>query len=245
MKFISVAKQLLKDLQYIERLYNPTKTLLIYGIRNINTSIIQYINGNFNTSISKFLKIHNRSILLNIWSINYNIQYMKLILCYVCIKIEVTTVTARYINKCYVCIKIEVTTVTMKIENHYLRLKENLDVLDDSIKIDIIKRQSTIGFCVSAASIHMIEILLHKNNLIDSSYIIKHEWFKSKHKIDDKINFEFPKKEEIIELLKDIQEKRNELCYGTPKKEKEIVDYIKKFNKLKEIFESLGVKNEK
>ena len=226
MKFISVAKQLLKDLQYIERLYNPTKTLLIYGIRNINTSIIQYINGSTDISISKLLKIYNRSILLNIRIINDNIQYMKLILC-------------------YVCIKIEVTTVTMKIENHYLRLKENLDVLDDSIKIDIIKRQSTIGFCVSAASIHMIEILLHKNNLIDSSYIIKHEWFKSKHKIDDKINFEFPKKEEIIELLKDIQEKRNELCYGTPKKEEEIVDYIKKFNKLKEIFESLGVKNEK
>ena len=226
MKFISVAKQLLKDLQYIERLYNPTKTLLIYGIRNINTSIIQYINGSTDISISKLLKIYNRSILLNIRIINDNIQYMKLILC-------------------YVCIKIEVTTVTMKIENHYLRLKENLDVLDDSIKIDIIKRQSTIGFCVSAASIHMIEILLHKNNLIDSSYIIKHEWFKSKHKIDDKINFEFPKKEEIIELLKDIQEKRNELCYGTPKKEEEIVDYITKFNKLKEIFESLGVKNEK
>ena len=49
----------------------------------------------------------------------------------------------------------------------------------------------------------------------------------------------------LKEGLKDIQEKRNELCYGTPKKEKEIVDYIKKFNKLKEIFESLGVKNEK
>lgn len=87
MKFISVAKQLLKDLQYIERLYNPTKTLLIYGIRNINTSIIQYINGSTDISISKLLKIYNRSILLNIRIINDNIQYMKLILCYVCIKI--------------------------------------------------------------------------------------------------------------------------------------------------------------
>lgn len=133
----------------------------------------------------------------------------------------------------------------MKIENHYLRLKENLDVLDDSLNIDIVKIQSTIGFCVSAASIHMIEILLHKNNLIDSSYTIKHEWFKSKYKINDKINFEFPKKNEIIELLKEIQEKRNDLCYGTPKKEEEIIDYIQKFNKLKGIFESLGVKNEK
>ncbi len=133
----------------------------------------------------------------------------------------------------------------MKIENHYLRLKENLDVLDENIKKDIVKRQSTIGFCVSAASIHMIEILLHENNLIDSSYVIKHEWFKSKYKINDKINFEFPKKREIIELLKDIQEKRNDLCYGTPKKEEEIINYIKNFNKLKAIFESLGVKIEK
>ncbi|MBI2148652.1 hypothetical protein HYU23_03150 [Candidatus Woesearchaeota archaeon] len=132
----------------------------------------------------------------------------------------------------------------MKIENHYKRLKENIEVLEESIKKDIIERQSTIGFSVSAASIHLIEILLHKNNLMDQSFIIKHEWFKSTHKIKDKFDFDFPRKEDIINLMKEIQEKRNDFCYGSPKKEEEIIDYIQKFNKLREIFDSLGVKSE-
>lgn len=133
----------------------------------------------------------------------------------------------------------------MKIENHQKRLKENLDVLEESLTKNLVERQSTIGFCVSAASIHLIEILLHKKNIIDSSFVLKHEWFKSKNKLNDKLHFDFPKKTKILLFMKEIQEKRNDLCYGSPKPEKDIPEYIEKFNKLKEIFGSLGVKDEK
>lgn len=132
----------------------------------------------------------------------------------------------------------------MKIENHYKRLKENLEVIDESIQKDLIERQSTLGFSISAAATHLVEIFLHKLNLIDTGFILKHEWFKSKHKLEEKINFDFPQKEEILTLMRFIQEKRNELCYGTPKKEEEILEYVEKFNRLKEVLESLGVKNE-
>lgn len=132
----------------------------------------------------------------------------------------------------------------MKIENHFKRLKENISVIDECIKKDLIERQSTIAFSISSASMHMVEIYLHKNNLIDSSFMLKHEWFKAKNKIKQKLSFDFFKKEEIINLISIIEEKRNDLCYGTPKSEEEILYYIKKFNELKEIFTSLGVKNE-
>jgi len=94
----------------------------------------------------------------------------------------------------------------MKVENHYKRLKENIDVLNKNLKKSFIDRQSTIAFSISAASIHMIEIFFHESNLVDYSFIIKHEWFKSKHKLDEKLRFNFPKKQEILELMKYIHE---------------------------------------
>ncbi|MFA4886588.1 MAG: hypothetical protein WC595_00065 [Candidatus Nanoarchaeia archaeon] len=133
----------------------------------------------------------------------------------------------------------------MKIENHYKRLKENYEVIEESLKKDLKDRQSTLGFSVSAASIHLIEIYLHQLNLIDSSFLLKHEWFKSKNKLAEKLSFNFPEKEKILHLLKEIQEKRNDFCYGPPKKEGELLSYLETFNQLKKVFEQLGVDNEK
>ena len=61
----------------------------------------------------------------------------------------------------------------MNIENHYKRLNESLEK-------GILERQRTIGFHTSAASMDLLEMLLHKNNLIDRGFVIKHEWLKSK-----------------------------------------------------------------
>ena len=44
--------------------------------------------------------------------------------------------------------------------------------------------------------------------------------------------------------MKDIEEKRNDFCYGTPKKEEEIVLYIERFRQLRDIFKTVGVENE-
>ncbi|MBU0628022.1 MAG: hypothetical protein KKC75_02445 [Nanoarchaeota archaeon] len=129
----------------------------------------------------------------------------------------------------------------MNIEKHLERLKESIEVIDESITKDITKRQRTIGFSVSAASADMFEIFLHKNKLIDPGFIVKHEWFKSKNKIKDKFPFDFKGKEKILELMYYMEERRDPLCYGTPKPESYIKEVISRFNELKKIFKDKGV----
>ena len=129
----------------------------------------------------------------------------------------------------------------MKFEKHLERLKESLEVIDESIEKGVVSRQRNIGFNVSAAAVDMIEMLFHKNELIDSGYIVKHEWFKSKNKIKEKLDFDFSKKKEILELMFSIEEKRNLLCYGSPQPEEETKAIIKKFNQLKELFIEAGL----
>ena len=144
----------------------------------------------------------------------------------------------------YNCTNKNVTFVTMNIEKHLERLKESIEVIDESITKDIIKRQRTIGFSVSAASADMFEIFLHKNKLIDPGFIVKHEWFKSKNKVKEKFPFDFEDKEKILKLMSSIEEKRDPLCYGVQKPENFIKEAVKKFNELKRLFENKGVKVE-
>lgn len=132
----------------------------------------------------------------------------------------------------------------MNIEKHIDRLKESIEVIDESITKDVVKRQRTIGFSISAASADMFEIFLHKSKLVDPGFIVKHEWFKSKNKTKEKFSFDFKDKERILELMNSIEARRDPLCYGTPKAEAFIKDTINTFNELKRIFEDKGVKIE-
>lgn len=132
----------------------------------------------------------------------------------------------------------------MNLERHYERLKESLEVIDESLSKTIVKRQRTIGFNCSAAAVDMLEILLHKKDLIDPGFVIKHDWFKSKNKIKDKFPFDFKNKRKIFDIMQKIEEKRNALCYGVPKKETVIKEVILDFNKLKKIFKTSGVEIE-
>lgn len=129
----------------------------------------------------------------------------------------------------------------MKIESHKENLKESFAVIEESIIKGLIERQRTLGFHVSAASIDLLEILLHKNDLIDYGFIIKHEWLKSKNLIKEKFPFDFPKKQEILDLIYKIEEKRNTLCYGKPQKIELIQEVLENFNKLKNIFKEAGI----
>lgn len=124
------------------------------------------------------------------------------------------------------------------------RLKESIEVIDESITKDITKRQRTLGFSISAASADMFEIFLHKNKLVDPGFIVKHEWLKSRNKTKDKFPFDFKDKERILGLMMSIEESRDPLCYGTPKTEPFIKNVIGKFNELKIIFKDKGVKIE-
>ena len=129
----------------------------------------------------------------------------------------------------------------MKIPDHKERLRESLSLIEESIEKGLVERQRTIGFNASAAVTDMLEIFLHKNSLIDTGFIIKHEWLKSKRLIEDKFPFDFPRKKEILALILKIEEKRNILCYGKPQREETILEVLDNFNKVKEIFKEEGV----
>ena len=129
----------------------------------------------------------------------------------------------------------------MKTETHLKYIKESLQVIEESIKTGILERQRTIAFSASAAYTDMLELLLHKNNLINHGFLVKHEWLKSKNKIQQKFPFNFPKKEEILDLTFKLESKRNPLCYGSPATLETMQKFIEDFNKLKEKFKEAGL----
>jgi len=129
----------------------------------------------------------------------------------------------------------------MKIEDHLINLKESLDVLDYCRETGYDEKQRTIGFHTSSACADMLEILLHKKNLIDSGFMIKHEWFKAPNKVKEKLSFDFPKKKEILNLAKRIEEKRNLLCYGKKQSPEFILENLEDFNKIKVLFKEAGL----
>lgn len=130
----------------------------------------------------------------------------------------------------------------MKIEIHKRNLKESLSVIDECVQKGFFKeRQRTIGFNCSTAAVDILEILLHKHNLIDPGTQIKHNWFSSERKAREKLNFDFPYKNKILPLIVSIENNRNLLCYGKPQPEKIIEDVILQLNKLREILKKEGV----
>ena len=130
----------------------------------------------------------------------------------------------------------------MKIEDHDRNIGESLEVIKESIQKGLQERQRNIGFNVSVAAAEMLEVYLHKNNLINPGATIKHDLFSSLRIAKEKLNFDFPNKDEIISLLHEIETKRNILCYGKPQTEEAISEFLDLFNKIKSLFEKMGVK---
>ena len=129
----------------------------------------------------------------------------------------------------------------MKIEDHNRNIKESLDVINESIQKGIQERQRNLAFNTSTAGTEMLEVFLHKLNLINPGALLKHEWFNSIRNVEERLNFDFPHKSEIIKLLNEIESKRNFLCYGKPQPVETIESVINAFNKLKEIFKKDGL----
>lgn len=124
----------------------------------------------------------------------------------------------------------------MKNEDHLRQLKESIREIEKAIIEGISEKQRTIGFNTSSGAIDMLEIILHKNRVLDTSAMIKHEWFNSERKISEKIIGDFPRKAEIIPLIKKIQSVRNFFCYGKKQPLSSIQETVDNFNNLKNIF---------
>ncbi len=130
----------------------------------------------------------------------------------------------------------------MKIEDHIRNIKESLEVIKESVQKGLQERQRNIGFNTSVAAIEMLEVFLHKNNLLNPGSLLKHEWFSSVRRVDERIGLDFPDKEKIMDLLVDIESKRNILCYGKPQPIEMIESVLESFNKVKLFFEVRGLK---
>ncbi len=130
----------------------------------------------------------------------------------------------------------------MKIKDHLRNIRESLNVLKESVRKGLQERQRNIGFNTSTSAVEMLEVFLHEKDLINPCTIIKHGWFNSKKKAYEKLNFDFPKKKEIINLICQIEEKRNLLCYGKPRPIESVESVLKSFYELKSLFEKLELK---
>ena len=106
----------------------------------------------------------------------------------------------------------------MKIDSHLENLKESIREVEEAVTKGLSTKQRTLGFHTSAAAIDILEIILHKNNLIDPGFVIKHEWFNSERKIEEKFPFDFQYKKEIMNLIKNIENIRNNLCLEKDRK---------------------------
>lgn len=124
----------------------------------------------------------------------------------------------------------------MNIDAHLENLKESIREIENAVRNGLQQKQRTIGFHTSAGAADMMEIILHKENLIDPGVIIKHEWFNSKNKVLDKLPFDFPRKKEIIELICEIEHLRNTFCYGKRQDEIVLEQLVATFLRLKNIF---------
>jgi|SRR3989344_5986365 len=131
------------------------------------------------------------------------------------------------------------------VEEHKKKIREHLEEIEDAIEEGIEKKPVTIGFHCSACSIQFLELYLHASGKIPIGKIIKHDWFKRpkieqkrEPLIEIKLAVDFPKKDEIYNLIYDLEEERNILMYGKPIEE-QIKRVIELYNKLKEIFRRL------
>ncbi len=121
----------------------------------------------------------------------------------------------------------------MRTEAHLRNIKESLEEIEEAVHIGLSNRQRSLGFHASAACADMIELLLHEKKLVSPGFILKHEWLKSEKLIKLKLNFDFPNKDELLSLARNIELERNKLCYGTPQHENVLEKVLKDFNRVK------------
>lgn len=129
-------------------------------------------------------------------------------------------------------------------ENHIRIINEGFSAIKWAIEQGIEEKQTTIGFNASLVAVNLLELYLHEKNLIKVDNLLKHEWFKSKNKIKEKLDIEFDNKDKILNLMYEIEEKRNILCYGKKQSLKTLNDILEHLYELKDLIESLGVKIE-
>ena len=134
----------------------------------------------------------------------------------------------------------------MKTKKHIETISEVLDEITSAIKDSrgMIFHQRRLALMLSVGVASLIEIYFHKLGVMKEGSAVKHEWLKTKNaenflqqQIVCPLNV-IEHIDEIISLSKEIEEKRNELAYGSPvNKDTILKEKIEVFLKIKKIIE--------
>lgn len=124
------------------------------------------------------------------------------------------------------------------IEEHRKIIKELEEDINEKIRAGLlIQRQKIIGFSTSEGASNLFALFLHMKNLIHPGSNINHRFFVSIRRAENRFNFDFPRKKEILQLMVNQDEFRTKLCYGRDKSQKTVEDAVKNFFKLKSLIE--------
>lgn len=133
----------------------------------------------------------------------------------------------------------------MREEKHEEILKEVLDEIETALKDKrgLITHQRRLAFSISLGAVNLLELYFHKINLIKEGSKINHTWFRfKKEKIIEQLEKQITSPinsihniNETIDLMIKIEEKRDDLAYGSPATEKVLQDKINLFFELKKL----------
>ncbi len=130
----------------------------------------------------------------------------------------------------------------MKIEKREEILKEVIDEIDSALKDNrgLVFHQRRLAFLLSLGALNILELYLHNLNVIKEGVKLNHLWFKRKRQtINEYLQNQIispissiKDMEKIIDLIIQIEEKRDDLAYGAKANEEVIQQKINLFFKL-------------
>ena len=133
----------------------------------------------------------------------------------------------------------------MKEEKHEEIIKEVLDEIESALKDNrgLVSHQRRLIFSITLGAANLLELYFHKLNIIKEGSIVNHLWFKrKKEKIVKQLQNQVTSPintikdiNEILEIIIKIEEKRDDIAYGSPTTEKILQGKINLFFKLKKI----------
>jgi len=138
------------------------------------------------------------------------------------------------------------TGVLMKTEKHMEALREVLEEIETASKDPrgMSSHQRRLAFSISLGVATLVELYFHRLEIIKPGTLIKHEWFK-KSEIKEILSRQIIKPIEFVNRISDIlkisrriEEKRNQLAYGSPVSEDHILlEEVNSFFEIKRIIE--------
>lgn len=133
----------------------------------------------------------------------------------------------------------------MKLERHQEVLKEVLDEVEAALqdKRGLVAHQRRLAFSLSLGSVNLLEMYLHKLGIMKEGSKVDHRLFsKSRERLLEHLQKQITSPVDsvenigrIVDIMVKIEEKRNDLAYGSPSTEKILQEKINLFFELRRV----------